>query len=100
MIVRLSFAALRIDGEARSVDAVGVGEAVGNCFGAAFRELQVVSACTGVFVSISADGHVKFGILLELLCNVEYIDHFLIGDLCRVDGESYSCEYGSDVDVG
>ena len=91
----LYVATILFGGEAACVDTVVVDEDIFDGLGATLRKLHVVSGCTGVTVSITADINLCIGVRLHPLCHVVDVDHFLIAYAGRVDLEAYAAEHGS-----
>lgn len=89
-VVRLGFATVGLDGEAVGADAVLVGENVGYGLSTTLREFHIVSCGTGVLVGIALYDYVNFGISLHPFGYVVNVDHFFVGNHCRVDLESNS----------
>ena len=87
-VVNLGVAALGLDDDAVLGDAVAF-EGCCHVVGALLRELHVVVGCAGVLVSIAGYDDLLVGVGLHPLCHVVYVDHFLVGDLGRIDGEAY-----------
>ena len=90
-VVGLYIGAFGLNCEAVGVHTVFVNEGVVHCLSAALGETHVVSACTGILVSIAYDSHVLVGIFLHPLGDVVYVDHFGIGDLRGVEREANGC---------